>query len=64
MVRSHILGGAFALATLVSSRCTTRAGDANTINAVTNSTFDYIIVGGGLTGLVVATRLTEDSNGK
>ncbi|KAK6083735.1 GMC oxidoreductase [Seiridium cupressi] len=25
-----------------------------------NSTFDYIIIGGGLTGLVVANRLTED----
>lgn len=25
-------------------------------------TFDYIVVGGGTTGLVVANRLTEDSN--
>ncbi|KAF2177625.1 GMC oxidoreductase [Zopfia rhizophila CBS 207.26] len=28
--------------------------------AATEQTFDYIIVGGGLTGLVVANRLTED----
>ncbi|KAI0079806.1 hypothetical protein K474DRAFT_1658610 [Panus rudis PR-1116 ss-1] len=27
-----------------------------------NTTFDYLVVGGGLTGLVVAARLTEDPN--
>jgi succinate dehydrogenase/fumarate reductase flavoprotein subunit len=26
--------------------------------------YDYVIVGGGITGLVVANRLTEDKNGK
>jgi len=25
-------------------------------------TYDYVIVGGGVTGLVVANRLTEDKN--
>jgi choline dehydrogenase-like flavoprotein len=29
-------------------------------NTVTAKTYDYVIVGGGLTGLVTAARLTED----
>lgn len=29
-----------------------------------NEPYDYIIAGGGLTGLVVANRLTEDPNSK
>jgi hypothetical protein len=31
--------------------------------SVHGKTYDYIIVGGGLSGLVVANRLTEDKNG-
>jgi hypothetical protein len=31
--------------------------------SVHDKTYDYIIVGGGLSGLVVANRLTEDKNG-
>ena len=32
---------------------------------VNNTTqYDYVIVGGGLTGLIVANRLTEDKNSK
>jgi hypothetical protein len=30
---------------------------------VHDKTYDYIVVGGGLSGLVVANRLTEDKNG-
>lgn len=33
------------------------------LSAVQNKTYDYIIVGGGLSGLVVANRLTENKNG-
>jgi ribulose 1,5-bisphosphate synthetase/thiazole synthase len=29
-----------------------------------SNTYDYVIVGGGITGLIVANRLTEDSNSK
>jgi choline dehydrogenase len=32
------------------------------VDQVSNKTFDYIVCGGGLTGLVVASRLSEDPN--
>jgi hypothetical protein len=35
-----------------------------TLAASTPQNYDYVIVGGGITGLVVANRLTEDKNGK
>jgi hypothetical protein len=32
--------------------------------SINGKTFDYVIVGGGLTGLVVANRLSEDKDRK
>jgi len=37
-----------------------RRGQGVAFSAVQNQTFDYVIAGGGLTGLVVANRLSED----
>lgn len=34
------------------------------LGAVTSKDYDYVIVGGGVTGLVVANRLTEDKRGE
>lgn len=36
--------------------------DLSSVSGLDASQFDFVIVGGGLSGLVVATRLTEDEN--
>lgn len=65
MVRFRVLGAAvLASATIVSSRCTSRADSTIPITNGTANEYDYVVVGGGLTGLVVASRLTEDPNGE
>ena len=38
--------------------------DPRDLNAPFLPCYDYIIVGGGISGLVVANRLTEDPNGR
>ena len=49
-----VLAVAFAMAT--------EAAVTSDYNSIAGRNFDYVIVGGGLTGLTVANRLTEDNN--
>jgi hypothetical protein len=53
----------FYFSSFLPSKWNTSPGQA-TGGDINGKTFDYVIVGGGLTGLVVANRLSEDSRCK
>jgi hypothetical protein len=54
-----LLAGIFSLLTL-----TVAVPVEPRLDPVDEKTYDYIVVGGGLSGLVVANRLTENPNGE
>jgi hypothetical protein len=57
--RTHKPSLALALASFFTAVCSLRL-DHRDLNASSLDRYDYIIVGGGVSGLVVANRLTED----
>lgn len=62
---SLLLSGIFYLSSFVPRILDPSAPSGNTGEAdVGGQSFDYIVVGGGLTGLTVANRLSEDASRK
>jgi hypothetical protein len=62
---SLLLGGLFYLASFVPRILDPSTPGTNTGEPdIGGQSFDYIVVGGGLTGLTVANRLSEDSSRK
>jgi hypothetical protein len=60
LVRAIFYFNSFLPTTWLASPPSSNSGEAG----INGKTFDYVIVGGGLTGLVVANRLSEDKDRK
>jgi hypothetical protein len=60
LVKAIFYFNSFLPTTWLASPSSSNGGEAG----INGKTFDYVIVGGGLTGLVVANRLSEDKDRK
>jgi hypothetical protein len=58
---ASLINSFFLFASFLPNILSPPAQNANDNSDIGGKTFDYIIVGGGLTGLTVANRLSEDS---